>query len=155
VVLVQHLPGKKVKRVYLDRMQPKVGPCPRTTGVPINCGNCAEGPGAWAFTIGGIGTAGCCLDYNGTWTLKHVPGTCTWETDEPDPCGSGRKAWTLKYNAADTFWELSAKSPTLIQSAAYYKVHRDSYRCLEANTWDRTAVNLCLGWPATVTVNPL
>jgi hypothetical protein len=156
VVMVQRASrglGGDHLRVYLDRLQPRLGGC-YVPSVQFNCGNCTTEPSSWTLTLGNDysnnGCQQCTLLNNGVYTLNYLPagqhthGTevsngCYWQSDLFGPiCSSGftgQVFWQLRYLTGLTnVWELQLKAgvSTVLAFAA---IGPTAFKCFGPNTF--------------------
>ena len=139
----------------------------------IECARCIGSiPLCWGFTLGTItGTNPvCCPDYSGDHLLSHCSInpfiTCLFETSfincvwaSAYPCeevsddGTDNFGfWLVPFGLTGLAWRLFIG--TLEGSPnGYY--HCDSFDCSGSNVFSKVVVDICSGWPSTITVAPV
>jgi hypothetical protein len=141
-------------RVYLDRLQPRLGGC-YAPGTQFSCGACVTEPAAWTLTLGSDyaddGCDHCTLLNNGVYTLNYLPsgqpthGTevsngCYWQSDLFGPiCSSmvypGQVFWQLRYLTGITdVWELQLKAG-IGTPLAFDAIAPANFNCVGPNTF--------------------
>jgi hypothetical protein len=141
-------------RVYLDRVQPRIGGC-YVAGVQAPCGNCSVEPSAWKLTLGNDyssnGCANCTSLNNAIYTLDYLPNGqpthgveisngCYWQSDFIGSiCTSGGAGgpafWQLRFlTGISNNWELQLKVGP-VSLLTFAPIPRGTFNCLGSNTF--------------------
>lgn len=155
-MLVQHVNrgGEDVLKVYLDRVQPRIGSCQ-----PSYCSACPGGaPARWCLGVAGITSGGCgnCNNLNlPRWVLVNV-GDCAWAAPQVSGilCANSGFPWYLLYDSAHDVWNLYP-APGQPFTTPRWTLPGSAFNCQGPNTLAIQGTGTaCTNWPATLTVTP-
>lgn len=117
--------------------------------ITTDCVVCSGGTYTlWTVTLSGITGNADCVAQNGTWTITHVPGVCTWEIGYPASFFRRVQLLLIPGGNATLTWMDMSGTPQ-----AVYTLPTSSWSCLgTSNTLSLASSPQCAGWPATITL---
>jgi hypothetical protein len=127
------------------------------TATPVNpittdCVVCSGGTYTyWTVSLTGITGSADCMAQNGTWTVAHQSGTCSWLLQYPVGFADRVLLTLVPLGNATLTWFDTTGTPQVV-----YTTPVSSYSCLgPSNTLSLSSSPQCSGWPATITLTSM